>query len=70
MLATLVAVQTALHVLAWIEGDPPPTVNATIEVVPPFGAQTRHQRPPHPDCGCLVEGTEAVAAEPSPLVHR
>jgi hypothetical protein len=70
MLATLVAVQAALHVLAWIEGDPPPTVNAMVEVVPPFGAQTRHERPPHPDCGCLVAGIEPAGAEQPPLVRR
>ncbi|WP_194910177.1 hypothetical protein [Catenulispora rubra] len=70
MLATLVAVQATLHVLAFVEGDPPPTVNAALEVVPPFGAQTRYDRPPHPDCGCLVTGTEAAAAAPTPLVHR
>ncbi|MEY9857181.1 hypothetical protein ABH935_002789 [Catenulispora sp. GAS73] len=70
MLATLVAVQAALHVLAFVEGDPPPTVNATLEVVPPFGAQTRYDRPPHPDCGCLVTGADAASAAPTPLVHR
>jgi hypothetical protein len=70
MLATLVAVQAALHVLAFVEGDPPPTVNATLEVVPPFGAQTRYDRPPHPDCGCLVTGTEAAPAAQTPLVRR
>lgn len=60
MLATQVAVQAVLHVLAFVEGDPPPTVNATLEMVPPFGIQTRHERPPHPDCGCLAEAPEPV----------
>jgi len=40
-----------LQVLAFVEGDPPPTVNATLEVVPPFGAQTRYDRPSHPAAG-------------------
>ncbi|MEZ0107046.1 hypothetical protein ABH920_001037 [Catenulispora sp. EB89] len=70
MLATLVAVQAALHVLAFVEGDPPPTVNATLEVVPPFGAQTRYDRPSHPDCGCLVAGAEAATVAPTPLVRN
>ena len=64
MLATQLAVLATLHVLAYVEGDPPPTVNAALEVVPPFGAQTRHERPTHPDCGC---GAEAVV--PASLVH-
>jgi hypothetical protein len=70
VLATHLAVQAVSHVLAFIEGDPPPTVNATLEVVPPFGAQTRHERPAHPDCGCLAEGAETAPAVPSPLMRR
>jgi len=69
MLATHLAVQAVAHVLAFIEGDPPPTVNATLELVPPFGAQTRHVRPAHPDCGCLAEDAETAPAVPSPLVR-
>ena len=60
MLATHLAVQAVLHVLAFVEGDPPPTMNATLELVPPFGAQSRHERPAHPDCGCLIEAMEAA----------
>jgi hypothetical protein len=70
MLATHLAVQAVSHVLAFIEGDPPPTLNATLEVVPPFGAQTRHERPAHPDCGCLAEDAETAPTVPSPLVRR
>ena len=70
MTATNLAVQAALHVLAFVEGDPPPTVNATLEVVPPFGAQTRHERPPHPDCGCLAEYAEPTSASAAPLIRR
>ncbi|MFL6113445.1 MAG: hypothetical protein ACJ786_19105 [Catenulispora sp.] len=66
MLATQLAVLAATHVLAYVEGDRPPTVNAALEVVPPFGAQTGYERPPHPDCGCGAEVAEAVSA---PLVH-
>ena len=66
MLATQVAVLAAGHVLAFVEGDPPPTVNALLEIVPPFSAQTRHERPPHPDCGC---GPEAADMAPGPVVH-
>ncbi|GAA2051256.1 hypothetical protein GCM10009839_67680 [Catenulispora yoronensis] len=65
LLASQIALLAAMHVLAFVEGDPPPTVNAAIEVVPPFGVQTRHERPPHPDCGC---GTQD-AVLPVPLVH-
>lgn len=61
-MASLLAVQAVLHVLAFVEGDPPPTVNAALEVVPPFGAQTRYERPPHPDCGCLITDVETVSA--------
>ena len=67
LLATQVALLAALHVLAFVEGDPPPTVNAALEVVPPFGAQTRHERPPHPECGCGAEVPDH--AVPAPLVH-
>ena len=70
MLATQLAVQAVLHVLAFVEGDPPPTVNATLEMVPPFGAQTRHERPAHPDCGCLAEDAERAPTVPSPLARR
>lgn len=66
-LATHLATLAVLHILAWVEGDPPPTVNGTLEVVPPFGAQTRYERPPHPDCGCLVQ-TEPAAS--TPLMRR
>ena len=65
MLATHLAVQTVLHVLAFVEGDPPPTVNATLEMAPPFGAQTRHERPPHADCGCLTEDAAVVPSAAS-----
>ncbi|MEY9925731.1 hypothetical protein ABH926_000351 [Catenulispora sp. GP43] len=61
-LASLLAVQAVLHVLAFVEGDPPPTVNAVLEMVPPFGAQTRYERPPHPDCGCLITDLETEPA--------
>jgi hypothetical protein len=70
MLATHLAVHAVLHVLAFVEGDRPPTVNATLEMVPPFGAQTRHERPAHPDCGCLAEDAETAPAVPSPLIRR
>jgi hypothetical protein len=68
LLATQVALLAALHVLAFVEGDPPPTVNAALEVVPPFGAQTRHDRPPHPECGCGADIPDRTEAVP-PLVH-
>jgi hypothetical protein len=66
MLATQLAVLAVMHVLAYVEGDRPPTVNAALEVVPPFGAQTKHERPPHPDCGCGADGADACSAA---LVH-
>lgn len=70
MLATNLAVQAALHVLAFVEGDPPPTVNASIEVAPPFGAQTRHERPPHPDCGCMADDPALVRDSGAPPIRR
>lgn len=69
VLATQLAVLAAQHVLAFVEGDPPPTVNAVVEVVPPFGTQTRHERPAHPDCGCGAEVADVASAVPTPLVH-
>ncbi|NUR58406.1 MAG: hypothetical protein HOV87_06895 [Catenulispora sp.] len=69
MLATQVALLAALHVLAFVEGDPPPTVNAALEVVPPFAAQTRHERPPHPECGCGAEVPDGPGPAPATLVH-
>lgn len=70
VLATQLAVQAVMHVLAFVEGDPPPTMNATLEMVPPFGAQTRYERPAHPDCGCLVEGLDAAPAGPAAFRGR
>ncbi|GAA1986030.1 hypothetical protein [Catenulispora subtropica] len=69
MLASQVAVLAAMHVLAFVEGDPPPTVNAAVEVVPPFGAQTWHERPTHPDCGCGSGTAELREAVSGPLAH-
>ncbi|NUP48213.1 MAG: hypothetical protein HOW97_13010 [Catenulispora sp.] len=69
VLATQLAVLAAQHVLAFVEGDPPPTVNAVVEVVPPFGTQTRHERPAHPDCGCGAEVADVASAAHPPLVH-
>lgn len=52
VLATQLAVQAAMHALAYIEGDPPPSVGHSIEIALPYGEQTRRECPAHPECAC------------------
>ena len=52
LLATQTAVLAAMNVLAHLEGEPLPTAGATYEITLPFLAQTRRERPVHPECGC------------------
>ena len=52
-LATLVAAQATLQVLALLDGDPdPPAVGATLETRLPAGVTRRRPWPAHPACGC------------------
>ncbi len=52
VLATNVAAQAALHVLAFLKGTHPPSVDATLETELPVGAQRRRTWAVHPACGC------------------
>lgn len=51
-LATAVAAQAALHTLAYLDGELPPSVNGTVEITLPFGLVHRRSWRPHPGCGC------------------
>ena len=67
VLATQLAVLAAMHVLAFLEGDPPPTAGAVVEITLPTGAQNRRELAAHPECDCgAAEPTGAVLGERSP----
>jgi hypothetical protein len=67
VLATQLAVSAAMHVLSFIEGDPPPSAGSSIEITLPDGAQTRLESPAHPDCGCgAAEAPSGSIGERSP----
>ena len=51
-LATHVAAQAALHVLAYLEGDEPPSVDASIESALPDALPRRRRWQLHPTCAC------------------
>lgn len=64
VLATNVASAAVLHLLAFVDGVRPPSVDATIEMDLPFGASRRRSWSTHPACGCQwdPEPLPAVAA--------
>jgi len=66
VLATQLAVLAAMHVLAFLEGDPPPTAGAAIEITLPAGAQNRRELAAHPDCDCGAADPCGVFGERSP----
>jgi hypothetical protein len=65
VLATQLAVLAAMHVLAFVEGDPPPSAGAAIDITLPYGEQVRRERPVHPDCGCGAEDRPVTFGESS-----
>lgn len=75
VLATAVAAHSTLHALSFLEGDDPPSINATIDVRGPHGLVRRRPWTAHPGCGCGwqhrdgADGTSASAAraEPRPM---
>lgn len=56
VLATLIASTAALHVLTWLRGEVPPSVDGTVEFRLPDGTGRRRGWEPHPNCGCLRTG--------------
>jgi hypothetical protein len=53
VLATAVAAQAGLQVLAFLDGDPaPPAVDGTLEIAQEDGQVRRRSWRPHPSCGC------------------
>lgn len=52
VLATLVAAHASLHVLAYLDGTSPPSVDATLEIDLPLGTVRRRTWSAHPACGC------------------
>jgi len=53
VLATLVAAAAALHLLTWLRGEPPPSIDGTVEFRLPDGHGRRRSWAPHPACHCL-----------------
>ena len=53
-LSALVAAQAALHVLSYLDGGTPPSVNACLEYPLPFGEPVRTDLSFHPACGCAA----------------
>lgn len=51
-LATLAATYATLHTLAHLDGEEPPSVDATLELALPWGEIGRRTWTPHPACGC------------------
>lgn len=51
-LAAAVASQAALHALAFLDGELPPSVNGTVEITLPYGLARRRSWRPHPACRC------------------
>ncbi|REF35507.1 ThiF family adenylyltransferase [Thermasporomyces composti] len=52
VLATMTAAYASLHVLAFLDGMRPPSVDATLEIDLPFGSVRRRTWSAHPACGC------------------
>jgi bacteriocin biosynthesis cyclodehydratase domain-containing protein len=52
VLATVAAAYVSLHVLAFLDGVRPPSVDATLEIDLPFGTVRRRTWSAHPACGC------------------
>ena len=51
-LATAAAAMAVLHLLAYVDGTVPPSVDATLELSLPVGATRRRSWTAHPACGC------------------
>ncbi|WP_063828607.1 ThiF family adenylyltransferase [Actinopolymorpha alba] len=62
VLATSLAAQATLHVLAFLNGVRPPSVDATLEMDLPLGAQRRRSWSSHPSCGCQWDPEPLPAA--------
>jgi hypothetical protein len=52
MLAALAATHSTLHTLAFLDGDEPPSLDATLELTLPYGEVGVRAWTPHPACGC------------------
>jgi bacteriocin biosynthesis cyclodehydratase domain-containing protein len=63
-LATALASHAVLHVLAFLEGGQPPSVDATIEMDLPFGSIRRRSWSAHPACGCQFDPVLSTSDEP------
>ncbi|GAA2755593.1 ThiF family adenylyltransferase [Actinopolymorpha rutila] len=62
VLATAVAGHAVLHVLAFIDGGRPPSVDATLEMTVPHGTIRRRSWSTHPACGCNWDPEPAPVA--------
>lgn len=67
VLASTVAGVAALHVLAFLDDRPPPSLDGTIELTLPFGHARRRSWTAHPGCGCQwshLAGSEPTLDDP------
>ncbi|MGH3487424.1 MAG: ThiF family adenylyltransferase [Actinopolymorphaceae bacterium] len=55
VLATTLASHAVLHVLAFLEGGQPRSVDATLEMDLPYGSVRRRSWSAHPACGCQFD---------------
>lgn len=53
-LAAIAANNAALHALAFLDGQTPPSVGAVWEFALPYALPERHAIPAHPACGCTA----------------
>jgi bacteriocin biosynthesis cyclodehydratase domain-containing protein len=65
VLATTLASHAVLHVLAYLEGGQPPSVDATLEMDLPFGSVRRRSWSAHPACGCQFDPEQHTGVEAS-----
>ncbi|MEQ4207764.1 ThiF family adenylyltransferase [Actinopolymorpha sp. B9G3] len=63
VLGTALASHAVMHVLAFLEGGRPPSLDATIEMDLPFGSVRRRTWSAHPACGCQFDPEQHASDE-------
>lgn len=61
VIASTVAALAALHVLGFLDGGHPPSVDGTVELTLPYGTCRRRSWLPHPGCGCQWDHLDSQA---------
>ena len=67
-LSTLVASMAVLHVLAFLDGGEPATIDGTLSIGLPDGLVRRRTWSPHPGCGCTWESLATPVGDPTDRV--